>query len=257
MASPTLIAFSAVKGQLLANATESTATLTWQTGDILVAVAGNEGVVSGMTIAAPTNTGSGIAWTTQQSYTNGSDCCVGGWTAVATANSSGTVTTKNPSGSTNNNTFLGVYQFRAPSGSTIAVGTSGLGTGLTTSPQLKAITMTSVDSSVVWAAGDWSAATAETNADKIGAGSTTTGVATSHGTSAPGPTASPVDGPAVGTNYTPYIDEIDDQTSTGSISYGYSGSSTGPFSIVVIEITISGGAAAAPPFFPHRMPLSA
>jgi hypothetical protein len=124
-----------------------------------------------------------------------------------------------------------VYVFPASAGS-FGIGVSGIATGLTTSPEVKAITMTGPDSAVVWGAADWSAAAAESPSP----------AATTHSTSSPGPSASPVAQVQTG-RYTFYFSELDDQPSTGSQSYGYSGASAGPIAVVVQEIT--GGPPAA------------
>jgi hypothetical protein len=85
----------------------------------------------------------------------------------------------------------------------------------------------------VWIVIDWATAAAT-------AASPT---ATSHNASTPGPTASPV---AVqqSPNYTYYVAELDDQTSAGAVSYGITGSGTGPFTIIAIETKASAGGAA-------------
>jgi hypothetical protein len=57
---------------------------------------------------------------------------------------------------------MGVYQFRAPSGSTIAVGNTAIATGKTTTQHVAGLLMTSVDSAVVWVSSDWGAAAVET-----------------------------------------------------------------------------------------------
>lgn len=225
MASPTLIAFSekdtGVNGANVAS--EATATLTWQTGDVLVAMAVDEGSNNAVTFSI-TNTGSGLAWTARQSHSSNNDCTLYAWSAVATAGSSGTVT------ATHTNTSqmaIGVYQFRAPTGFTIAVGASSLGTSLSGNLHV-ALAMSSADSAVVWSAGDWSAAAAETPSP----------AATSHTATTPGPSASPVAVPD-GTHYTFYFDELDDETATGSQNFGYNGSSAGPFTVAAVEVKLT------------------
>jgi hypothetical protein len=235
MAAPTLIAFSSANSGTTGTNSQASATLTWQTGDVLVCLAGNEGNGS-HAWSAPTNTGSGLSWTPQQVHsTTGTDCGVAVWTAVATAGSSGIITANCPS-SAAMAMGMGVYQFRAQGTDTISVGASQLVTGATSSPQTGAITMTKVDSSVCWAAGDWSAHAVESPSP----------AATTHGSGAPGPTASPF-AQAFSTNYTLYLTELDDETSTGSQSFGYSGTSTGPYTIVVLEVVSTPAAAVVGP----------
>jgi hypothetical protein len=245
MAFPTLVAFSEQDSgvaQIANGVGETSATLTWQAGDILIASAVGSGGAAGHTFNLPTNTGSGLGtWQQVQLHVAGSDCELGIWSNVATAGGSGTVTiTVNISAGTTVSS-MSVFQFRAPSGSSIAVGASGLGTGLTTSPQQKAITMSSADSAVVWVGGDWSAAAVETSSPL---GTTHTSV----------PSTLPFGKISSGQNTVYYVD-LDDETSTGSISFGWSGSSAGPFTIGVVEIKISAtGAPPHPVFLPLMAP---
>lgn len=226
MASPTLIAFAeADTGVNGANVgSKATATLTWQTGDRLVAIAGDEGANNAITFTI-SNTGSGLSWSVLQSHASNNDCTLYAWTATATANSSGTVTATHTNSS---QMAVGVSQWRAPTGFTIAVGTSAIGTSLTTSPQRVSLVMSSADSAVMWAGFDWSAHAVETVSP----------AATSHTTTTPGPTAEPI-ATADGTHYTLYYDILDDQTSTGTQTYGYSGTSTGPFTIAAVEVKLT------------------
>jgi hypothetical protein len=225
MPSPTPIAISTVVSPTNNTITSySSATLSWLTGDVFIVDAVNEGINAATWSIS--NTGTGLSWTTKQIHnTSGSDCGIVLYTATATANGSGVVTVTQ---SLLQNMALGVYQWRAPSGFTIAVGATQLLTGLTTSPQRVTIPMTSPDSAVVWMGGDWSAAAVESPSP----------AASSHTATTPGPSVSPQSG-AVSTRFTYFLSELDDQVATGSQSFGYTGSSTGPFSIVVAEVSIS------------------
>jgi hypothetical protein len=239
VANPTLIAFSEHDSGAGSAASEASASLTWQTGDVLVAVAMNEGANNGLTFTI-SNTGSGLSWTVAQSHISSSDTSLYAWTTTASAGSSGTVTATI---STANEMSMGVYQFRAPGGSTIGVGNSNIVSGKTTTQHVVGLLMTSADSSVVWAAADWSASALET----------VTPAATTHSNVSPGPSASPASG-VQATHYTWYIEELDDQASTGTINYGTTATANGPVAIVAVEVTVSGGAAAF--VSPRRMPLS-
>ena len=64
--------------------------------------------------------------------------------------------------------------------------------------------------------------------------------ATTHGSGAPGPTASPRPRRSA-RKFTYYLGELDDQTSAGAVSYGIGGTGTGPFTIVAIEAKSAGG----------------
>lgn len=217
--------------------TASVASVSWQTGDVLVCVAVNEGLNSGDTFATPTNTGTGLnVWTPQRTHAVSSDCGIGLWTTTATGNGSGVVSTVCTVGSNGTHLAMGVYVFHAASG-TIAVGNTNIGTGLTDATlghsNTVSITMTSAHSAVVWAGGDWGANAPATYY-------TTTPATTSHDASSPGPSASPIADTIAGA-YTWMIDEMDDQASTGSQAYGYTNASapTSPkWSIVVCEIVM-------------------
>lgn len=228
MAGPTLIAFSEADSGSVTQQTITSATLTWQTGDILVAAAIDEGGANGLTFTI-SNTGSGLSWTNRIAHASSSDTTFYMWTAVATANSSGTVTATDSA--TAERITVGVTQWRAPTGTTIAVGNTHSATAQTTSPQVSALLMSSADSAVFWAGGDWSAGTVESG----------TPTPTTHGVSTPGPTASPF-ASVISTHYGFYYDQLDDEAATGTVNFGYSGSSAGPFAIGAVEIAISGPA---------------
>jgi hypothetical protein len=231
VANPTLVAFSETDSgtaQIANGAGETSGTLTWQTGDIIIACAVGPGGAAGHTFNLPTNTGTGLGtWQQVQLHPAGSDCELGIWSNVATASGSGTVTVTVNIASGTTVASMSAFQFRAPSGASIAVGTSGLATGVTASPQQKAITMSSVDSAVVWVGGDWSAAAVETSSPL---GTTHTAI----------PSTLPFGKISTGQNTVYYVD-LDDETSTGSVSFGWSGSSAGPFTIGVVEIKLTPG----------------
>jgi len=240
MANPTLIAFSEHDSVQASAASEASTTLTWQTGDVLICPVGGEGANNGVT-ASIANTGSGLpTWTVSQTHASNNDTTTYLFTTTATGNGSGIVTATI---STANAMVMGVYQFRAPAGATIALGNTNIATGKTTTTHVVALTISSPDSSVVWAAFDWGAGAVETLSP----------TPTTHTAGSPGPSASP-NNTNEGTHYTFYIDELDDQVATGSVNFGTTGATGGPFAIVAAEITISGGAAPSPA--PQRMPLS-
>lgn len=225
MPNPTLIAFSEHDSGATSVASEASATLTWQTGDVLVVFATNEGANNGLTFTIA-NTGSGLpAWTVLANHASSSDTAMYAWATQATANGSGVVTVTI---STANEMAMSVYQYRAPSGTTIAVGHSAIATNKTTTQHVVALVMSSPDSSVAWCASDWSASAVET----------ATPTSTTHSAASPGPSASPLTG-LQATHYTFYFEELDDQTSTGTINYGTTATANGPVAIVAVEITIS------------------
>ncbi|MDI2033003.1 hypothetical protein [Paenarthrobacter nitroguajacolicus] len=81
-----------------------TATLTVSAGDVLVVLGGGS---DGTTLGSPTNTGTALAWTLRQSYSNGTSWgTIYLWTAAAAETGSLTVTiARNTSGSTTNYGF--------------------------------------------------------------------------------------------------------------------------------------------------------
>jgi hypothetical protein len=221
---PTLIGFAQVAGT---TATVTTASLSWQTGDVIVVLAVNEGATSGATFTTPTTTGSGLTFTQQQNHTSASNCAAGGWTAVASATSSGTFTIGGISAGPNRTG--GAFVWR---------GSAGVGNSVQAASATRTVNLTPVgaDGAICWVVGDWAAATAVTASP----------TPTTHSSASPGPTALPI-GTQVGTNYTYYFDDLDDQTSAGAVGYGVTGAGTGPFTIIVIEVKAAAGAAATIP----------
>ena len=231
MAAPTLAAFAEVEAATASGVNVTTASVTWQSGDVVVALCGTEGGTGGETLVTPTTTGSGIAFGTAQQVHNstGTDCGGGCWAAVASAGSSGTYSFNATHSSGNRNKLLGVYVVRGAGG----IGNSAINVSATRTVSL---TPTAADGLICWIVLDW-------NAD---AAQTFTPTATTHTSGSPGPTASPV---SVQSSplFTYYIGDLDDQTSAGAVSYGINGTGTGPFVIIAIEAKNAGGAPAALP----------
>jgi hypothetical protein len=230
VAAPSLVAVSFVEASLAGNANETTPTsITWQANDTVAVMVGTEGAGS-ETWTAPTTTGAGLTFAQQQQHTSASNCGAGLWTAVAASGSSGTFTIKNPSSVASTRVALAVFVWRGSAG----VGASAQSA---TSTRTLALTPTGgADASILWAVFDWAAAAAQT----------ATPTATTHSTAAPGPQASPQALLVTG-KYTYYIEELDDQVSTGAVSYGIGGTGTGPFTIIALEVKAGGAVAAAIP----------
>lgn len=240
MAAPSLVAVGFVESLVAASATEATGSLTWQSGDVILAVASSEGAPGTETWVAPTTTGTGVTFTQKQVHAASSDPGAGCWSAVASAGSSGTFSVKNGNAANSQALAFGVYIFRGSAG----VGNSNISTGTSRTVSL---TPTGADGAIVWVVGDWAAAAVQT----------ATPTATSHTTAAPGPSASP-QAALVSGRFTYYVEELDDQTSAGAVSYGITGTGTGPFTIIAVEAQASGGGAAAAPIrprFPSRVPI--
>ena len=230
MAAPTLIAFAEAHGAVASGTNITTASLSWQTSDVIIVVTGTEGGSGGETQNTPTTTGSGVTLTQQQKHdSTGTDAGAGCWAAVASANSSGTFSFNFTNLAQTRNIHVGVYIFRGSAG----IGNSNISTG---SGRTVSLTATAADGSIVWTVVDWAAAAVQSF----------TPAATSHSNVSPGPTASPFSLLITGAS-TYYIGELDDQTSAGAVSYGIGGSGTGPFTIIAIEAkTGAGGAVVIP-----------
>jgi len=234
---PTLVAFAQAESAVNTGVNVTTASISWQTNDVVVAFTGCEGGTSGETLNTPTTTGSGISFgaAKQQHDSTGSDASGGCWAAVATANSSGTFSgSYTHVGGTGRNTVIGVYVFRGSAG----IGNSAV-TATPSSTRTLSLTPIGADGSICWFVGDW-------NADAVQSFSP---AATTHGSGAPGPTASPYSQQIAGL-VTFYIGELDDQTSSGAVSYGIGGSGTGPFTIIALEVKAAAGGDTTPPSVP-------
>lgn len=196
--------------------TVTTASVSWAAGDVVVLVAGTEGQ-SSATLSLPTHTGSNLGTVTQQQLHNESSNCGGAiWSAIASGTGSGTFSSAVSAGSEIHG--LGVFVFSGSSG----VGNSAISA---TTARTVSLTPTAADGSIVWAVFDWSASATQT----------ITPTPITHTTTAPGPNAVPHSA-VVGTSYTFYVAELDDQTSAGAVSYGIGGAGTGPFTIVAVEV---------------------
>jgi len=209
---PTIVSYTATASFVTAGASKSTsAAVTWQTGDILVFVAG---CAQNGTIGVPTATG--LTFTSAAVNTAASTCASRAAYAVAGANGSQTVSASNSN--TTDQWGFGVWVLR---------GSDGFGQGAEqhTATRTKAITATDAHSFVCWGVFDFAA------------------VATVALT--PTPTNTRLSSRSV-SNYTQYIADLV-PAATGSTSYGVGGAGTGPFSIVIVEILGTTSADPVPP----------
>jgi hypothetical protein len=205
---------------------------------VVVLFGGTEGGTGGETFASPSTTGSGISFGTfqQQHQSTGSDCGGECFAAVASANSSGTFSIAPTHSSGNRHKVIGVYIVRGSGG----IGNSNMAVG---SGRTVSLTPTAADGTLCWLVMDWATAAVQSF----------TPTTTSHGSGAPGPTASPASA-QVNPNYTYYFGELDDQTSAGAVSYGIGGSGTGPFTIIAFEVKAAAGGATVVPAQPLVVP---
>lgn len=201
-------------------ATFSIPSVTWGAGDAVVVIGGTEGANSSDTLGTPTVTG--LTFTLQASLTPTSRSAAYVWSAVAGSAGSGSISVPHTAGSGDAGASVWVYtgvDAVSPIGNVASSGTSA---------KTVSLTPTQADSAVVWGVFDWAAAALQT----ITPTPTTTDVRT-----------------VFASIYTVYIADLTDQTSAGATSYGISGTGTGPFSIVALEIkgTTGGGGGGGSP----------
>jgi hypothetical protein len=205
----------------LANATgtsRATASVSWVTGDIIIARMISEGGQSGEAFSLTTATG--LTFVNQVNITAGSPAAHTALAidaATAASSSSGVITGHFSTGVSNWVMWVWVWH-----------GSGGLGNKASTaspsSTKTVSLTPTAADSAIVWGVGDW-------------AGGTVTPSATP---TSPNETTRQALG-AAGANY--IAAEITDQTSAGAVSYGIVTTTTGPFTIGVLEIKGTAGGA--------------
>lgn len=207
---PTLISYTEVTW----NATgqpKTTASISWLAGDVIVVIAGSE---TADTLGVPTATG--LTFTKQKDWpgTGGATCSAFVATATPGAGGSATVSVTESGAHT---WGFGVWVWR---------GSAGVGNSAEqhTATKTVALTPTGADGAIVWGTFDFAAAAVQTIT----------------------PTPTNTRQRVALTPYTIYVSDLIDQVSAGSVSYGISGTGTGPFSIVALEIK-----AAASAFIPE------
>lgn len=211
MAAPTLISYT--ESTWTAGATTKTlASISWQTGDVIVVIAGNEA-----NDAWTLPTVAGLTFTTQKTNTAASTCSSLVSAAVAASSSSGTISMGDPTNPASHWGFA-AWVWR---------GSQGIGNSAEqhTSTKTVALTPTAAHGAIVCGVFDFSA-------------TAITGISI---TPTPTNTRQRV---ADGASYALYVSDLADQSSAGATSYGISGGSgTGPFSIVALEIKAGASAA--------------
>lgn len=212
MAAPTLISYNDATADWTtgsAGGSKSTASISWQTGDVIVVIAGAEGI---NTLGTPTATG--LTFTKNVNNTTASTCEGFAATAVAASASSGAVTVT--SSSTSQHWGFGVWVWRSSTG----VGNSA---EQHTTTKTKALTATAADGGICWGVFDFGAGTLDTI------------------TPTPTNTRQRVNN---GSNYTYYVADLTDQTSAGSVSYGLVTGGSGAYTIVIQEVKNTGAGGA-------------
>ena len=231
MAAPTLVAaYVSPINPVGGAATLTSPSLSLQPGDIVTVLAMGAGANNGDHFNTPATTLTNGGITALKTHSGASDCPAGAWTFTVggTGTQTGTVsvTTVMGGANTDNSFNFAVVAHRGATAPTATTSALGASSGMTV-----AYTASQADSAIAWIFGDW-------NAGAIG---TVTPTSTSHSTSSPGPTALPQSAVLSG-QYTENVAVLDDQTSTASVSYGVTGtSSTGPFTIIVVEVPAAAG----------------
>jgi hypothetical protein len=209
---PSLISYTEVSYATTGNLVS--ASVSWQTGDVVIVIALTEGT---NTVAVPTATG--LTFASQQSNVTGSTCNGRISAVVAGATSSGAVTTAITGAGESG---MGVWVWR---------GSDGIGVSVEqhTATRTKALVPTDTHSAYCWTVGDFNA------------GVTTSVVLT------PTPTTTQ-ESAQQATHYTVYSGNLNDQASSASTNFGTSGGTvTGPSTILAIEILGTGTAVTLPP----------
>ncbi|HLZ93348.1 MAG TPA: hypothetical protein VKQ28_16710 [Candidatus Acidoferrum sp.] len=208
---PTLVSYTETAWNTTA-ASKATATVSWNSGDIITVIGGAE---SSLTLGVPTATG--LTFTSQKSNATANTCAT--QLATAVAGSAGSSAVSMTSSDSTLKWGFGVWVWR---------NSGGVGNSVEqhTATLTASLTPTAADSGIVWATFDFAAAALQTIV--------------------PTPTDIRQD-VVIGTNYTIYVSDLTNQTSAGAVAYGISGTGSGPFSIVALEVkgTAGGGAAAA------------
>ena len=188
---------------------KSSASISWNAGDLIEFQGGAEDTSA---ISVPTATG--LTFASVRSNSGGSSCASQLATATAASSGSSVITDTYAGGSNHWGFVVRVWR-----------NSNGFGNSAEQHTATKTVALAPLggaDSAISWSIFDFSAAALQTDT--------------------PTPTNQPTRGVDSG-RYTFYTDDLDDQTGTGSVNYGISGTSSGPFSIVVLEIegTSSGG----------------
>jgi hypothetical protein len=227
VAAPTLVAAYSANS---AGNSRVTSSLSLQSGDIVVVCGVSEGATAGDSFNAPTTTFATGGITQLQLHAAASNSAAAAWTFTVSTTASGTVTLTQ-SGAVAGNAQLTVTAWRGGVAPTVARSSWAASATRTLS-----YTSSQANSGMTWIVGDWAAIAAQALAP----------TSTTHSSASPGPTAMPQSS-VVGTSYTQYAAVLDDQALTSAVGYGIGGTGTGPFSIIVVEVQGTGGAAAPNP----------
>lgn len=217
-AAPTRVSYAETASWSTTGASKSTASISFQTNDVLAVLALNEGGAGGGTFGTPTVTG---ATFTIQKFLKGTGALSGSMVAcaVAASTTSAAVTVTNSNSA--NEWGFAVWVYRGSAG-------CGNSSEQHTTTKTVALTATAADAAIVWGLADF-------NADVAATAGTPTATTTNQKVQ-------------IASHYTIGVFDLTDQVSAGSVSYGFTGGGTvGPFSLVVLEIKASAGGGGSTP----------
>lgn len=194
------------------NHTKTSSSVAWNANDVIVFLTGAEGA------NAPGNpTATGLTFVSQKSDASAGTCGTRLSAVVAGSNGSSAITAAYTANDSDHWGF-GVWVWR---------GSQGIGNSSEQHTSVKTVALVPIaaDCAVVWGTFDFAAGALQTIT----------------------PTPTNTRQRAVDTgHYTFYVSDLGDQVSGGSTSYGISGTGSGPFSIIVLEVQT--GAAVAVPY---------
>lgn len=215
---PTLISYTESTWNAGSAGTTKTITVSYNTNDVLIAIAGAEGPDT-LTVSG----GTGLTWTKQKSNTAASSCGSSVSSSVAASNQTTQTITLTTSNNTDHYGF-GVWVWRN------SPGIGNFSEQHTSTKTVALIPAGGADSAVMWGAFDFSAG------------------------ASPGVTPTPTNSRQTlqdGTHYDAVVADITDQVSSGSVSYGLTVTgTTGPYSLVVAEV--KGTSTGTTPSIPNK-----
>lgn len=212
MSAPTLISYTETAWDTV-GLTKSTASISWNAGDVIVVIGGSEGA-DNLTLATAT----GLTFVPQKSNNTINTCASRLDAVVAGSSGSSAVTMTNDASGHDWGFAVWVWRNSAGIGNSVEQHTGG-----SAPTESVSLTPTAADGAIVWGLFDFQASAL--------------------GTIVPTPTNTRQRAVIGGTHYTIYVADLGDQTSAGGVLYGVSGagSVTGPFSIVAMEIKAGTG----------------
>jgi hypothetical protein len=228
MAAPTISAYSnSTVNDRPPATTETTGSVSWNNGDLVVVLGVSED--NAKTFATPTTGGTGLTFSALSGTPSNvaSSCKIYGWSATASATSSGTISSV-VTGATSYALFVWVLSGHGGIGN-VAVSSATD----TTDPYTVSLTRSGSNSAVLMAAGDWNATSAASTTPSPSTGSTER-IGDNAGLSA--------------TFYNVYAANWADEGAAGTTSYGVTlGAAGGIFTLIAVEVLgTSSGVTMAP-----------